>query len=316
MTDSPSPPRVVEVPGVSHVFSAIDFPTLWRGREPMTAGEATTLVRLLGPMPLARTLEVGTGEGRLTPYLREMSREYVGTDAVPAFVRRVDLAPVPGRPARRIASNLYHLPFRDASFDSLAMVRVFNFLTEPTRALRELARVVAPGGSLVISYHPRPSLETLVDDVRRGMHGRRPGSPASVTFSRLGPPPALPSGIAAYPPSREEFAAAASAAGISLGGHWDLGLEDLRPTRWLPRRALRALSDLLTPCDILPVRFARLSMPGPARELPPLDDILACPRCREPPRDHAWGFDQGGRCTGCGFVLSRAESVTDARWSS
>lgn len=43
------------------------------------------------------------------------------------------------------------LPFRDSMFDRAFAVNSFQFWTNPARALREIARVLAPGGRLVIT---------------------------------------------------------------------------------------------------------------------------------------------------------------------
>jgi ubiquinone/menaquinone biosynthesis C-methylase UbiE len=43
------------------------------------------------------------------------------------------------------------LPFRDAMFDKAFAVNSFQFLPDPARALREIARVLAPNGRLVIA---------------------------------------------------------------------------------------------------------------------------------------------------------------------
>ena len=44
------------------------------------------------------------------------------------------------------------LPFPDATFDGVLMVRVFHHLGDPETALREIHRVIAPGGRLVFNY--------------------------------------------------------------------------------------------------------------------------------------------------------------------
>jgi len=43
------------------------------------------------------------------------------------------------------------LPFRDSMFDRAFAVNSFQFWTDPARALREISRVLAPGGRLVIT---------------------------------------------------------------------------------------------------------------------------------------------------------------------
>ena len=90
------------------------------------------------------------------------------------FVAGVDQSPT----AAHFASHVVHravlggravvmraaaadLPFREAMFDKAFAVNSFQFWPDPARALREIARVLAPGGRLVIAQraaHPdRPT---------------------------------------------------------------------------------------------------------------------------------------------------------------
>lgn len=60
------------------------------------------------------------------------------------------------------------LPFSDSRFDHVVMLAVLEHLTEPEKVLREAYRVIAPGGSLIMTW---PS--ALVDPILRVLHGLR-----------------------------------------------------------------------------------------------------------------------------------------------
>jgi ubiquinone/menaquinone biosynthesis C-methylase UbiE len=49
-------------------------------------------------------------------------------------------------------ASAYDMPFGDASMDAALMVRVFHHLDDPERAMRELHRIVKPGGLLVFNF--------------------------------------------------------------------------------------------------------------------------------------------------------------------
>jgi ubiquinone/menaquinone biosynthesis C-methylase UbiE len=49
-------------------------------------------------------------------------------------------------------ASVYALPFADNSFDAVLMVRVFHHLHNSDAALKELHRILRPGGMLVFSY--------------------------------------------------------------------------------------------------------------------------------------------------------------------
>jgi ubiquinone/menaquinone biosynthesis C-methylase UbiE len=60
------------------------------------------------------------------------------------------------------------LPFHDGEFDHVVMLAVLEHLTEPENVLWEAYRVIAPGGSLIMTW---PS--SMVDPILRVLHGVR-----------------------------------------------------------------------------------------------------------------------------------------------
>lgn len=109
----------------------------------------------------ARILELGCGAGRIALGLRaEGWAEVVPTDVAAAMV---DLAngvfAERGVPLRALRADARELPFADGSFD--AAIFGFNGLmcirgrAERARALREIRRVLRPGGTLLLTAHDR-----------------------------------------------------------------------------------------------------------------------------------------------------------------
>ncbi len=109
-----------------------------------------TLARLvLGPED--RLLDVGCGTGAL---LRELARSHpaallAGVDPVPEMlaVARRGLPPE----VELLEGCAERLPFAEGRFDVIVSCNMFHYLRQPAAALAEMARVLRPGGRLVIT---------------------------------------------------------------------------------------------------------------------------------------------------------------------
>ena len=97
-----------------------------------------------------RLLDCGCGIGAITVDLAQQLApgEVVGIDIAPVQVERSQaLAREKGvANARFEVGNVYELSFPDAAFDAAFAHRVLEHLSDPLRALREMRRVLKPGG--------------------------------------------------------------------------------------------------------------------------------------------------------------------------
>jgi SAM-dependent methyltransferase len=99
--------------------------------------------------PHARVLELGCGAGTYVRLLGKRGHEVVGLDySLPTLGRA--LAADPTRVGRYAAGGAYALPFGTATFQAALCIGVFQALEEPGRALAEMARVLRPGGVLLV----------------------------------------------------------------------------------------------------------------------------------------------------------------------
>lgn len=85
-------------------------------------------------------LDVGTGTGRGTAYLRQHGLDAVGADPVEQFLERAVADSAIPRSALVQASGL-NLPFRDDSFDAVCATGVLHHIREPNLAVAEMLRV-------------------------------------------------------------------------------------------------------------------------------------------------------------------------------
>jgi ubiquinone/menaquinone biosynthesis C-methylase UbiE len=128
------------------------FPNIERRNLLQERLEVPALIRALRLPRGARILEVGCGRGVALVPLAEIAepRELAGLDVDPAL-----LAEARKRVWRRgVTAELVHgdvraLPFPDDAFDIVVDFGTCWHIADPERALREIARVLAPGGRFV-----------------------------------------------------------------------------------------------------------------------------------------------------------------------
>jgi SAM-dependent methyltransferase len=117
----------------------------WSVREPLARwleAEGRSAVGL-------RVLDVGCGVKPYYPFFAG-AREYVGVDLVES-------------PQTDLVGSIEQLPVEDDTFDIVLCIQVLEHVDDPPRAIRELHRVVRPGGRVLLSthgtqaYHPSPA---------------------------------------------------------------------------------------------------------------------------------------------------------------
>ncbi|MEL6064142.1 MULTISPECIES: class I SAM-dependent methyltransferase [unclassified Methylobacterium] len=110
--------------------------------------DALTLIReTFAPLSGKRILDIGCGTGTLAKRLSEDGAAVTGVDPGAAALAQARAA-VPG--ARFEAASGEALPFPDASFDGAVLLNALHHVPDPAGALVEAARVLVPGGCLVV----------------------------------------------------------------------------------------------------------------------------------------------------------------------
>ncbi|MGE3885481.1 MAG: class I SAM-dependent methyltransferase [Vicinamibacterales bacterium] len=114
--------------------------------------EQLCVLELVGPVNGKHVLDLGAGDGLLTHTLATQGALAVGIDIdrsmLLAATSRAERGQ--GPPARFVMGRLEQLPFRNASFDVVVAVTVLCLVPDQTVAVREAARVLRPGGRIVI----------------------------------------------------------------------------------------------------------------------------------------------------------------------
>jgi ubiquinone/menaquinone biosynthesis C-methylase UbiE len=125
------------------------------------AGLAETRSQLLADAH-GDVLEVGAGTGLNLPHYPADLRSLTVTDPDAAMLRRLERAvEALGRPVTALQAPAEDLPFEDTSFDTVVATLVLCSVGDQSRAVRELRRVLRPGGRLLFLEHVRSDDDKL-----------------------------------------------------------------------------------------------------------------------------------------------------------
>ncbi|MFD7439123.1 class I SAM-dependent methyltransferase [Streptomyces sp. NPDC059861] len=127
----------------------------WDSRFPDDDPAYAAAVGELGLREGGRVLDAGCGTGRALPPLRAAvgaSGVVLGADLTPAMLQAAARAGR-DRDGWLLLADVAALPLRSESLDAVFAAGLIAHLPDPARNLRELARVVRPGGSLAL-FHP------------------------------------------------------------------------------------------------------------------------------------------------------------------
>jgi SAM-dependent methyltransferase len=121
------------------------------------------LARMLPEAGIADLLDVGTGTGRMLELFGPRVGRAVGVDMSREMlaVARANLERAGLRNAHVRQADMYQLPFPAGSFDAVLFHQVLHFADAPQDAVAEAARVLRPGGRLVVVDFASHDLETL-----------------------------------------------------------------------------------------------------------------------------------------------------------
>jgi ArsR family transcriptional regulator len=111
-------------------------------------------------------LDLGTGTGRMLDLLAPYCDRAVGIDASPNMlaVARANLDRAGIANAQVRLGDIYNLPLPRDAFDVVTIHQVLHYLDEPERALAEAARVLRPGGRMLIVDFAPHELEFLREE--------------------------------------------------------------------------------------------------------------------------------------------------------
>lgn len=124
------------------------------------------ILKAIGDRHFGSLLDLGTGTGRMLELLAPLYDRAVGIDASPSMlaVARANLDRAGVASAQVRLGDIYSLPLPRDAFDVVTIHQVLHYLDDPERALAEAARVLRPGGRMLIVDFAPHDLEFLREE--------------------------------------------------------------------------------------------------------------------------------------------------------
>lgn len=127
----------------------------------------------LADRPLGTLLDIGTGTGRMIELLGPGAAQALGVDRSSEMLRvarvKLDKAGIADASLRQ--ADMYALPLPESSADSIIIHQVLHYAHTPAAAIAEAARVLRPGGRLLVvdfAAHQREDLRSTDAHLRLG----------------------------------------------------------------------------------------------------------------------------------------------------
>ncbi|MCU0514543.1 MAG: methyltransferase domain-containing protein [Anaerolineae bacterium] len=148
---------------------AVAFYDDTRGFPPGIAAPVAALMAQAGGLHKGdQVLEIGIGTGRIALPLAQHTGSITGVDISRQMMQRLR--------QKQTTETIYLaqadagvLPFAAGTFDAAVVVHVLHLVAQPAQVVRDLARVLKPGGRLLHAFndhHNDPRMQALVEAAR------------------------------------------------------------------------------------------------------------------------------------------------------
>jgi ArsR family transcriptional regulator len=119
----------------------------------------------LSAAPIGRLVDIGTGTGRMIELFGETAHSVIGIDRSPEMLRlaRAKLARAGLEHVELRQGDFHALELPNASADTVIVHQVLHYAQQPETAIAEAARLLAPGGRLlVVDFGPHEKEELRI----------------------------------------------------------------------------------------------------------------------------------------------------------
>ncbi len=146
---------------LSKLYEGIEYKEFWqeRSRKELDLLEHAIVKDLL-PASGKRVVDIGCGFGRLADCYLDRFEQVIMVDGSMSLLQQARET-TQGR-AHYVAADANRLPFRDASFDCVMMIRVFHHLNDSQHVVSEYRRLLGGDATLVFNYCNKRSMRQIL----------------------------------------------------------------------------------------------------------------------------------------------------------
>lgn len=162
-------------------YNTYDYAAFWKGRKFEDVADRIAIKRLMKkiPLPHREIIDVGGGIGRITPLYEKTWSHAVILD--PSHTQLAVAKKNAFRPDKIdfVEGSAESIPLPSASCDTALCIRTFHYIENPRRAIKEIWRVLKPGGYLILEIPNKIHMKARI----KGFLGRKISSHESISRS-------------------------------------------------------------------------------------------------------------------------------------
>ncbi len=150
-------------------YDGYDYGAFWQGREYEDRADKMAVAALLSRIPSVGSLaDIGGGTGRIAKVYKERANRITIVDPSSEQLKHAKKSLVGTLYAEFSVGTAERMPFSDDTFDTAVCTRVFHYIHDPEKAIREIYRVLKPGGYFILEIPNKYHFKNRVFGILRG----------------------------------------------------------------------------------------------------------------------------------------------------
>lgn len=166
---SESPNNNTETPSFYDGYNYLDF---WIDRQYEDSADKIAVSKLLSLIPgkVHKLIDVGSGIGRMVPVYDKKCEECVLLDSSVKQLEEAKRLISPRCAVSTVIGSGKAIPFPNSSFNAALCVRMLHHITDPAKVIKEINRVLEPGGYFILEIPNKLHFKNLILSLFKRKH--------------------------------------------------------------------------------------------------------------------------------------------------